>query len=64
MIGDVNIFFKGTPLDEEDVFEAEVEIMIAGPHPNTIFHPRYQYLFLQNVNTDEKAMHPRLSFSS
>jgi hypothetical protein len=29
MIGDVNLFLKGDPADED--FEAEVEIMIAGP---------------------------------
>ena len=28
MVGDVNIFLKGTPGDQE--FEAEAEIMIAG----------------------------------
>lgn len=28
MVGDVNLFLKGTPADED--FEVEVEIMIAG----------------------------------
>lgn len=28
MIGDVNLFFKGSPLDED--FEVEAEVMIAG----------------------------------
>lgn len=30
MIGDVNLFLKGSPDDPEGEFEVEVEIMIAG----------------------------------
>lgn len=33
MIGDVNLFFKGSPEDDDDEFEVEVEIMIAGAYP-------------------------------
>ena len=33
MIGDVNLFLKGTPGDAEDEFEVEAEIMIAGEEP-------------------------------
>lgn len=32
MVGDVNLFLKGNPSDED--FEAEVEIMIAGESRN------------------------------
>lgn len=31
MVGDVNLFLKGNPL--EDDFEVEIEIMIAGSYP-------------------------------
>ena len=39
MIGDVNLFLKGSPEDDDDELEVEVEIMIAGespaaPHPH------------------------------
>ena len=32
MIGDVNLFFKGSPAEDDDEFEVEVEIMIAGEY--------------------------------
>ena len=43
MIGDVNLFFKGAP-DEED-FEVEVEIMIAGTYVPTICDGSYNVFF-------------------
>ena len=43
MVGDVNIFLKGTPGDQD--FEAEAEIMIAGELiPRNIYTPFYCYL--------------------
>jgi hypothetical protein len=57
MVGDINLFLKGQP--EDDEFEAEVEIMIAGIllSPGLV---AYRLTFCQNWLTVARGLHSRL----
>ena len=53
MVGDVNLFLKGTPpsgadSEDEDEFETEVEVMIAGEHEVHLL----QAIFLRQLFPD------------
>ncbi len=57
MIGDVNLFLKGMPSDED--FEAEVEIMIAGESGQTIFVIGIYCTDLLKLASTYCPVHPR-----
>ena len=57
MVGDVNLFFKGSPEDEN--YEVEVEIMIAGSFIFVSF-ARALKLDTQRRSTGDEVWHPKL----
>jgi hypothetical protein len=61
MVGDVNLFLKGSLHDED--FEVEVEIMIAGSSSRGLNNPAHSHLAAQNRRIEGRDMRERLYIS-